>query len=58
MREYSIERMLRDAKTIQNLGETNLIQKALIGEQSFYKTASQSCTLFTIERGEELKVIP
>jgi butyryl-CoA dehydrogenase len=31
MREYSIERMLRDAKTIQNLGETNLIQKALIG---------------------------
>jgi alkylation response protein AidB-like acyl-CoA dehydrogenase len=31
MREYSIERMLRDAKTIQNLGETHLIQKALIG---------------------------
>ncbi len=31
MREYSIERMLRDAKTIQNLGETNLIPKALIG---------------------------
>ena len=31
MREYSIERMLRDAKTIQNLEETNLIQKALIG---------------------------
>jgi len=30
MREYSIERMLRDAKTIQNLEETNLIQKALI----------------------------
>ncbi len=33
MREYSIERMLRDAKTIQNLEETNLIQKALIGEK-------------------------
>jgi len=28
MREYSIERMLRDAKTIQNLAETNLVQKA------------------------------
>ena len=33
MREYSIERMLRDAKTIQNLGETNLIQRAFIGER-------------------------
>jgi alkylation response protein AidB-like acyl-CoA dehydrogenase len=31
MREYSIERMLRDAKTIENLAETNLTQKALIG---------------------------
>jgi alkylation response protein AidB-like acyl-CoA dehydrogenase len=33
MKEYPIERMLRDAKTIQNLGETNLIQKAFIGEK-------------------------
>ena len=32
MKEYSIERMLRDAKTIQNLGETNLVQKALISK--------------------------
>jgi alkylation response protein AidB-like acyl-CoA dehydrogenase len=32
MREYSIERMLRDAETIQNLGETNLVQKALISK--------------------------
>lgn len=32
MKEYSIERMLRDAKTIQNLEETNLIQKALISK--------------------------
>jgi len=32
MKEYSIERMFRDAKTIQNLGETNLIQKALIAK--------------------------
>ena len=32
MREYSIERMLRDAKTIQNLEETNLVQRALIGK--------------------------
>jgi alkylation response protein AidB-like acyl-CoA dehydrogenase len=32
MKEYSIERMLRDAKTIQNLEETNLIQKALIAK--------------------------
>ena len=32
MKEYSIERMLRDAKTIQNLEETNLVQKALIGK--------------------------
>jgi alkylation response protein AidB-like acyl-CoA dehydrogenase len=30
MKEYPIERMLRDAKTIQNLGETNLVQRALI----------------------------
>jgi len=30
MREYPIERMLRDVKTIQNLEETNLVQKALI----------------------------
>jgi len=30
MREYSIERMFRDARTIQNLEETNLTQKALI----------------------------
>jgi len=34
MREYSIERMLRDAKTIQNLGETNLVQKALIAQKT------------------------
>ena len=33
MREYSIERMLRDAKTIQNLEETNLMQKALIAKK-------------------------
>ena len=31
MREYSIERMFRDAKTIQNLIETNLVERALIG---------------------------
>lgn len=30
MREYSIERMFRDAKTIQNLEETHLVQKTLI----------------------------
>ena len=33
MREYPIERMLRDAKTIQNLDESNLIQKALIARK-------------------------
>lgn len=33
MKEYSIERMLRDAKTIQNLEETNLNQKALIAKK-------------------------
>jgi alkylation response protein AidB-like acyl-CoA dehydrogenase len=32
MKEYSIERMFRDAKTIQNLDETNLVQKALIAK--------------------------
>ena len=32
MREYSIERMFRDAKTIQNLIETNLVERALIGK--------------------------
>ncbi len=32
MKEYSIERMFRDAKTIQNLGETGLVQRALIGK--------------------------
>ena len=31
MKEYSIERMFRDVKTIQNLGETSLVQRALIG---------------------------
>jgi alkylation response protein AidB-like acyl-CoA dehydrogenase len=31
---YSIERMLRNAKTIQNLEGTNLIQKALIAKKS------------------------
>jgi hypothetical protein len=31
MKEYSIERMLRDAKTIETLGETNLTPKALMG---------------------------
>lgn len=30
MKEYPVERMLRDAKTIQNLEETNLVQKAII----------------------------
>jgi acyl-CoA dehydrogenase len=33
MKEYSIERMLRDAKTIQNLEEGNLLQKTLIGRR-------------------------
>lgn len=33
MREYSIERMFRDAKTIQNLEETNLAEKALIAKE-------------------------
>lgn len=32
MKEYSIERMFRDVKTVQNLGETGLVQKALIGK--------------------------
>jgi alkylation response protein AidB-like acyl-CoA dehydrogenase len=32
MREYSIERMFRDAKTIQNLIETNLVERALLGK--------------------------
>jgi len=32
MKEYPIERMFRDAKTIQNLDETNLVQRALIGK--------------------------
>ncbi len=31
MRDYSIERMLRDTKTIQNLFESNLAEKARIG---------------------------
>jgi acyl-CoA dehydrogenase len=33
MKEYSIERMFRDAKTIQNLDETNLVEKALIARK-------------------------
>jgi len=32
MREYSIERMFRDVKTIQNLIETNLSERAWIGK--------------------------
>jgi alkylation response protein AidB-like acyl-CoA dehydrogenase len=32
MREYSIERMFRDAKTIQNLIETNLVGRAWLGK--------------------------
>jgi alkylation response protein AidB-like acyl-CoA dehydrogenase len=32
MKEYPVERMFRDAKTIQNLGETGLVQRALIGK--------------------------
>jgi alkylation response protein AidB-like acyl-CoA dehydrogenase len=32
MKEYSIERMFRDAKTIQNLEETHLAEKALIAK--------------------------
>jgi alkylation response protein AidB-like acyl-CoA dehydrogenase len=32
MREYPIERMFRDVKTIQNLGETNLSLRAMIGK--------------------------
>jgi len=33
MKEYAIERMFRDAKTIQTLGENNLVQKALIAKK-------------------------
>jgi alkylation response protein AidB-like acyl-CoA dehydrogenase len=33
MKEYPIERMFRDAKTIQNLEETNLLQRALIAKR-------------------------
>ena len=33
MKEYSIERMFRDAKTIQNLEETHLVEKALIAKK-------------------------
>ena len=33
MKEYPIERMFRDAKTIQNLEETNLAQRALIANK-------------------------
>jgi hypothetical protein len=33
MKEYPIERMFRDAKTIQNLEETNLVQRALIAKR-------------------------
>jgi alkylation response protein AidB-like acyl-CoA dehydrogenase len=33
MREYPIERMLRDAKTVQNLDESNLVQKSLIARR-------------------------
>jgi alkylation response protein AidB-like acyl-CoA dehydrogenase len=33
MKEYPIERMLRDAKTIQNFEETNLVQRALIAKK-------------------------
>ena len=33
MKEYSIERMFRDAKTIQNLEEKNLVQKVLIAKK-------------------------
>lgn len=33
MKEYCIERMFRDAKTIQNLEETNLAEKALIAKK-------------------------
>ena len=32
MREYSIERMFRDVKTIQNLIETNLVARASLGK--------------------------
>jgi alkylation response protein AidB-like acyl-CoA dehydrogenase len=32
MKEYSIERMFRDVKTVQNLGETSFVQRALIGQ--------------------------
>ncbi len=35
MKEYSIERMFRDVKTVQNLGETGLALKALIGKTLF-----------------------
>lgn len=33
MKEYSMERRLRDAKTIQNLNESNLVQRALISKK-------------------------
>jgi acyl-CoA dehydrogenase len=33
MKEYSIGRMFRDAKTIQNLEESNLVEKALIAKK-------------------------
>ena len=33
MKEYSIERMFRDAKTIKNLEETHLVEKALIAKK-------------------------
>ncbi len=33
MKEYSMERRLRDAKTIQNLKESNLVQRALISRK-------------------------
>jgi alkylation response protein AidB-like acyl-CoA dehydrogenase len=33
MKEFPIERMLRDAKTIQNFEDTNLVHRALIARQ-------------------------
>lgn len=33
MKEYPIERMFRDAKSLQNLEETNLVQRALIANK-------------------------
>jgi hypothetical protein len=45
MREYSVELMLRDAKAIQNLKETNLIQETFIGETIILSACAEDCGL-------------